>query len=431
MNEFKQDANGTAPQGAPQTTAAAQAPVAQALATAAAPGRDSATHEVEQLSAVVLADPAPADAITSLDQADAPLSEEIRKRMAEIDMGDTNSIVSFGSGAQAELQKISQSMLADVKNKDVGPAGDGLRDIVGTIRGFSVSELDVRRKRSFFEKLLGRVAPYSKFVAKYEEVQDQIDRITTNLLQHEHQLLKDIKSLDLLYDRTLEFYDELALYIAAGEAKLAEFDTQVIPAKEAQVDAAPEDDQVIRAQELRDMRAARDDLERRVHDLKLTRQVTMQSLPSIRLVQENDKSLVTKINSTLVNTVPLWETQLAQAVTIQRSAEAAGAVREATDLTNELLTANAKNLRTANKTVREQMERGVFDIEAVRAANADLIATIEESLQIADEGKRRRSEAEGELQKMEAELRDTLASARARADARGGNAGAAVPPAQR
>ena len=374
---------------------------------------------------------APADAITSLDQADAPLSEEIRKRMAEIDMGDTNSIVSFGSGAQAELQKISQSMLADVKNKDVGPAGDGLRDIVGTIRGFSVSELDVRRKRSFFEKLLGRVAPYSKFVAKYEEVQDQIDRITTNLLQHEHQLLKDIKSLDLLYDRTLEFYDELALYIAAGEAKLAEFDTQVIPAKEAQVDAAPEDDQVIRAQELRDMRAARDDLERRVHDLKLTRQVTMQSLPSIRLVQENDKSLVTKINSTLVNTVPLWETQLAQAVTIQRSAEAAGAVREATDLTNELLTANAKNLRTANKTVREQMERGVFDIEAVRAANADLIATIEESLQIADEGKRRRSEAEGELQKMEAELRDTLASARARADARGGNAGAAVPPAQR
>ncbi len=431
MNEFKQDANGTAPQGAPQTTAAAQAPVAQGLATAAAPGRDSATHEVEQLSAVVLADPAPADAITSLDQADAPLSEEIRKRMAEIDMGDTNSIVSFGSGAQAELQKISQSMLADVKNKDVGPAGDGLRDIVGTIRGFSVSELDVRRKRSFFEKLLGRVAPYSKFVAKYEEVQDQIDRITTNLLQHEHQLLKDIKSLDLLYDRTLEFYDELALYIAAGEAKLAEFDTQVIPAKEAQVDAAPEDDQVIRAQELRDMRAARDDLERRVHDLKLTRQVTMQSLPSIRLVQENDKSLVTKINSTLVNTVPLWETQLAQAVTIQRSAEAAGAVREATDLTNELLTANAKNLRTANKTVREQMERGVFDIEAVRAANADLIATIEESLQIADEGKRRRSEAEGELQKMEAELRDTLASARARADARGGNAGAAVPPAQR
>jgi uncharacterized protein YaaN involved in tellurite resistance len=140
----------------------------------------------------------------------------------------------------------------------------------------------------------------------------------------------------------------------------------------------------------------------------------MQSLPSIRLVQENDKSLVTKINSTLVNTVPLWETQLAQAVTIQRSTEAAKAVREATDLTNELLTKNAENLRESNRMVREEMERGVFDIEAVKKANAELIATIEESLQIADEGKRRRAEAEVEMQKMEAELRDTLASASAR-----------------
>ena len=181
----------------------------------------------------------------------------------------------------------------------------------------------------------------------------------------------------------------------------------MIPAKEAEVKAAPEDSQVMQAQELRDLRAARDDLERRVHDLKLTRQVTMQSLPSIRLVQENDKSLVTKINSTLVNTVPLWETQLAQAVTIQRSAEAAAAVREANDLTNELLTANAKNLRDSNKVIREEMERGVFDIEAVKQANADLIGTIQESLQIADEGKARRADAEEELQRMEQELRDT------------------------
>ncbi|MEL6607551.1 MAG: toxic anion resistance protein, partial [Pseudomonadota bacterium] len=202
--------------------------------------------------------------------------------------------------------------------------------------------------------------------------------------------------------------------IAAGEAKIAELDTKTIPAKEKKVEKAPEDKQVMEAQELRDLRAARDDLERRVHDLKLTRQVTMQSLPSIRLVQENDKSLVTKINSTLVNTVPLWETQLAQAVTIQRSAEAAAAVRDANDLTNELLTANAKNLREANKVVREEMERGVFDIEAVKTANAELIATIEESLQIADEGKRKRAEAETELQTMERELRDTLASAKAK-----------------
>ncbi|MBS0125589.1 toxic anion resistance protein [Thetidibacter halocola] len=388
---------------------------------------EQALSLVEEVNAVILPEPGEAGAIVPLEQADAPTSQEIRTRMDEIDMGDTQSIVSFGSAAQAELQEISQAMLQDVRNKDVGPAGDSLRTIVTTIRGFSVSELDVRRERSWWEKLLGRAAPFAKFTARFEEVQGQIDRITDNLLTHEHKLLKDIKSLDLLYEKTLQFYDELALYIAAGEAKLAELDSKDIPEKEAAVQAAPEDHQVMKAQELRDLRAARDDLERRVHDLKLTRQVTMQSLPSIRLVQENDKSLVTKINSTLVNTVPLWETQLAQAVTIQRSAEAAAAVRDANDLTNELLTANAKNLRESNKAIRTEMERGVFDIEAVKQANADLIGTIEESLQIADEGKRRRAEAETELKKMEAELRDTLSAAKARKDGIGDNAGTSVP----
>ncbi|MEP5730675.1 MAG: toxic anion resistance protein [Sulfitobacter sp.] len=382
---------------------------------------------VEEVTAVVLPEPTEANAVVTLEQADKPLGDEIKRRMAEIDMSDTQSIVSFGSAAQAELQEISQSMLADVRNKDVGPAGDSLRSIVTTIRGFSVSELDVRRERSWWEKLIGRAAPFAKFTANFEEVQDQIDRITDNLLSHEHTLLKDIKSLDMLYEKTLQFYDELALYISAGQAKLAELDTNVIPAKEKDVQAAAEDAAVMVAQELRDMRAARDDLERRVHDLKLTRQVTMQSLPSIRLVQENDKSLVTKINSTLVNTVPLWETQLAQAVTIQRSAEAATAVREANDLTNELLTSNAKNLRDSNKMIRQEMERGVFDIEAVKQANADLIGTIEESLQIADEGKANRAAAETELQEMEAKLRDTLAAAKAKKTGLGETASGSVP----
>ncbi|MBM2293431.1 toxic anion resistance protein [Sulfitobacter pseudonitzschiae] len=383
--------------------------------------------DVEQINAVILPEPKEATAVVSLKDADAPVSAEIRKRMDEIDMADTQSIVSFGSAAQAELQTISQAMLTDVRNKDVGPAGDSLRNIVSTIRGFSVSELDVRRERSWWEKLLGRAAPFAKFTAQFETVQAQIDKITDNLLTHEHTLLKDIKSLDVLYEKTLNFYDELALYIAAGEAKIEEMDAEVIPAKEAEVNAAPEDEQVMKAQELRDLRAARDDLERRVHDLKLTRQVTMQSLPSIRLVQENDKSLVTKINSTLVNTVPLWETQLAQAVTMQRSAEAAAAVRDANDLTNELLTANAKNLRESNTMIRTEMERGVFDIEAVKQANADLIGTIEESLKIADEGKAKRAAAEADLKKMEADLRDTLASAKARKDGTGDVAGTSVP----
>ncbi len=375
----------------------------------------STLDEIEKVTAVIL--PEPGAALVALQDASPDQAAAIQKRMAEIDMGNTQSIIAFGSGAQAELQVISQEMLSGVRNKDVGPAGDSLRDIVTTLRGFSVSELDVRRERRWWERLMGRAAPFAKFVARSEQVQGQIDKITETLMGHEHSLLKDIKSLDILYAKTLTFYDELALYIAAGEAKLAEVDARDIPAQEAKLAKAPAEDQVKLAQELRDLRAARDDLERRVHDLKLTRQVTMQSLPSIRLVQENDKSLITKINSTLVNTVPLWETQLAQAVTIQRSQEAAVAIREANDLTNELLTANAENLRETNRAVRSEMERGVFDIEAVKQANASLIATIEESLQIADAGKARRTAAEGDLVKMEQELRDTLSAAKARATA--------------
>jgi len=360
--------------------------------------------------------PEPAAELVPLDAAAPEEAEVIRARMAEIDMTSTGSIIGFGSRAQLELQQISQAMLTDVKNKDLGPAGDGLRQMVSTIRGFSVSELDTRRDRSWWERLTGKAAPMANFMARYETVQGQIDKITESLLGHETQLLKDIKSLDLLYEKTLDFYNELALYIAAGEAKIKELDEQTIPAKQAEVEAADPNDTIIRAQELRDLRSARDDLERRVHDLKLTRQVTMQSLPSIRLVQENDKALVTKINSTLVNTVPLWETQLAQALTIQRSKQAAEAVRAANDLTNEMLQKNADNLRQANREVREQVERGVFDIEAVKHANEQLIATIQDSLEIADAGKAKRAAAETELQKMEAELRESLSASRARAN---------------
>ena len=373
----------------------------------------TALAEVEKVTAAIL--PEPVNALIVLETANPVQADAIKKRMDEIDMGNTQSIIAFGAGAQAELQVISQQMLSGVKNKDVGPAGDALRDIVSTIRGFSGEELDPARGRSWWEKLTGAATPLAQFVARYEDVQTQIDKITENLLMHEHVLLKDIASLDILYGKTLTFYDELGLYIAAGEAKLKELDATTIPAKDAAVKAAAPDDQVKVAQELRDIRAARDDLERRVYDLKLTRQVTMQSLPSIRLVQENDKSLVGKINSTLVNTVPLWETQLAQAVTIQRSKEAADAIKGANDLTNELLTENAKNLQTANAEIRTEMERGVFDIESVKAANEALIATIEDSLRIADEGKAKRAAAEIELVKMEGALRDTLSSATAHA----------------
>lgn len=345
----------------------------------------------------------------------AEMAPEVARRMAEIDLASTQSIITFGAVAQEEMTTLSDQMLEGVRNKDLGPAGEGLRRMVSAIRGFDASELDPDQRRSWWQRLLGQAQPLAEVIAQYDDVRGQIDKITDELLGHETVLLKDIKRLDILYEKTLAFYDEIGLYIAAGEAKLKEIDEQTIPAKEAEVTAAPEGDGVMAAQELRDLRAARDELERRVHDMKLTRQVTLQSLPSIRLVQENDKSLVSKINSTLVNTVPLWKSQLVQAVTIFRARKAAGAVKEASDLTNELLAKNAEQLQTANREVRTQMERGIFDIQTIKEANATLIATIEESLEIADEGKAKRAEAEGELQKMEGELRSALSASRARA----------------
>ena len=336
--------------------------------------------------------------------------QQVAALAAQLDLRDSNSIIFFGSKAQEQLTTISDKMLEGVRNKDTGPAGSALNEMVAVLRGFDLDELDPNKKPGFFARLFNKAKPLVKIVQQYETVRNQIDDISDALEKHKTQLLTDIAGLDRLYTANLDYFHTLELYIAAGEAKLQKVDAEELPALEREVTISED---MVKAQTLRDLRASRDDLERRVYDLKLTRQVTMQSLPSIRLVQENDKSLITKINSTLVNTVPLWETQLAQAVTIQRSAEAAKAVKQATDLTNELLTANARNLREANAAVRTEMERGVFDIEAIKTANAELIGTIEDSLRIADEGKKARAAAEVELVALEGKLRETLAAARA------------------
>ncbi len=327
-------------------------------------------------------------------------------------MDDTNSIIFFGSKAQAQLTTISDSMLDQVRTKDVGPAGNALNRMVQKLRDLDVSGIDARSRPGLIGRLLGAKNQVQQYIDRYEEIRTQIDTITNDLERHKTTLLTDIVRLDKLYEALLEYFRTLEVYIAAGRAKLRQLDDEVLPGLAAKVETGED---VIAAQKLRDLRGARDDLERRVHDLLLTRQVTMQALPSIRLIQENDKSLVTKINSTVANTVPLWRQQLAQAITIYRMGEASDAVKAASDLTNELLQANAENLKTANAQVRREVERGVFDIEAVRSANQKLVETINESLQIADEGKRKRAEAERQLEACEAELRKTLASASARA----------------
>ena len=361
----------------------------------------------EDLLGAVASLPPIKDEIVAYSSASDEEKQSIEALMQELDLRDSNSIIFFGSKAQEQLTMLSDRMLDGVRNKDVGGAGNALNDMVATLRGFDTDGL---KKPGFFARLFGRAKHIVKFLQRYETVRKQIDKISNDLDTHKTRLLTDITSLDRLYRANLNYFHELELYIAAGEEKLAELDRTVIPEMAAQAENV---DDVIKAQELRDLRSARDDLERRVHDLRLTRTVTMQGLPSIRLVQENDKGLVNKINSTMTNTIPLWRQQLAVAVTIARSQQAARSVKAATDLTNELLKENAEGLKDANAETRRQLERGVFDIDVVRQANDTLIATIEESLQIADEGKRMRAEAVGQLQEMEDKLRQTLASASA------------------
>ncbi|MBZ4195053.1 MAG: toxic anion resistance protein [Candidatus Contendobacter sp.] len=337
--------------------------------------------------------------------------QQVAALVAQIDLRDSNSIIFFGSKAQEQLTTISDSMLEGVRNKDAGPAGTALNQMVSVLRGFNLEGLDPNKKPGFFDRLFGKASPLAKVVQEYETVRNQIDTISDALERHKTQLLTDIAALDRLYSANLDYFHNLELYIAAGEARLSKVDAEELPTLDREVTAGKD---MVKAQNLRDLRASRDDLERRVYDLKLTRQVTMQSLPSIRLVQENDKSLISKINSTLVNTVPLWRQQLAQAITIYRSGQAANTVKAATDLTNQLLTANAENLRQANVQTRTQIERGVFDIETVKKANQTLIATIEDSLRIADEGRRRRQEAATQLESCETELRQALSAAHAK-----------------
>jgi len=343
---------------------------------------------------------------------------ELDALLAELNLSDSHSVLFFGSRAQEQLTTVSDSMLERVRTKDVGPAGEALNDMVLTLRGFDLSGLDPNRKAGWFGRLLGKGRDAAKVLQRYEDVRDQIEDITGRLEQHKTGLLVDIESLDRLYAANLDYFHTLELYIAAGEEKLQELDEEVIP---RQAHAVGQGDDTLAAQQLRDLRAVRDDLERRVHDLRLTRQVTMQSLPSIRLVQENDKALVGKINSTLVNTVPLWRQQLAQALTIHRSREAAEAVAAASDLTNDLLRNNADNLRQANAETRRQIERGIFDIEAVTEANKALIATIEDSLRIADDGRAARAKASAELNALEQQLRQSLSAASAREQAEPGS----------
>ncbi len=343
--------------------------------------------------------------IAPLDRLTAEQRERVESLMSAIDLSDSASILAFGIEPQREVRQVNEEMLKGVRNKDTGPAGEALNTMMVQIRGIETSDLKTGKEPGFFARMFGKLSPIVRFMQQYETVESQIRRIEKELEEQRRKLLRDVTLLDRLYESTLAYFHDLEFYIAAGKMRLEKVDGEEIPAARMK---AEETESPIDAQTLRDFQTARDDLERKVHDLMLTRQVVMQNLPSLRMTQELDKSLVSKIQSAVLNTIPLWKTQLAQAVTIFRTKKAAGALKATGDLTNELLEANAENLAQANREVRTEVERGVFSIESIERANQSLIESIEESIEIAEEGKQRRAEAEQRLLQCEAELKETL-----------------------
>ena len=336
--------------------------------------------------------------------------QEVERLAQQLQVTDPGSILRFGQEAQSRATAASDAMLEGARNREAGEAGVTLSTLLGTLRGFDMGSLSA--KRGFFARLFNRAgAEAARVLQRYETIKGQVEEVGDRLDTHRTRLLEDVEKLERLYGATLEWFHALGDHIAAGELVLKRVDTEAVPAVTREVESGD----AVAAQRLRDLRAARDELERRVHDLKLTRQVAMQALPSIRLIQENDKALAAKIQSVIANTVPLWRQQLAQALAIQNMREAGRTLKEATDLTNELLTANAERLRQGNLEARTQLERGVFDIEAVKRANASLVATIEDSLRIAQDAQAQRAAASKELEKAEQEIRRALLSARTRA----------------
>jgi uncharacterized protein YaaN involved in tellurite resistance len=339
---------------------------------------------------------------------------EIERLATQIDIADPGSVLRFGAEAQSRATAAADAMLEGARNREAGEAGATLSSLLGTLRGFDMSGLAA--KRGLFARLFNRAgAEAARVLQRYETIKGQVEEVGDRLDTHRTRLLEDVEKLERLYGATLEWFHALGDHIAAGDMVLKRVDGEAIPALTREVEGGDS----VAAQRLRDLRSARDELERRVHDLRLTRQVAMQALPSIRLIQENDKALASKIQSVIANTVPLWRQQLAQALAIQNMREAGRTLKQATDLTNELLTANAERLRQGNLEARTQLERGVFDIDAVKKANASLVATIEDSLRIAQDAQAQRASATKELEKAENEIRRVLIAAKGpRPDAR-------------
>lgn len=319
---------------------------------------------------------------------------------AKIDIENTNQILQYGAGTQKKMADFSDTALENVKTQDLGEIGELISNVVGELKDF-----DVQEEGKFFGFFRKQTSKIENLKNKYDKAQVNVEKITDSLQQHQVRLMKDSAMLDKMYEQNLNYFKELTMYILAGKKKLEETRNGKLAEmkNKAALSGLPED-----AQAARDLDEKCSRFEKKLHDLELTRTIAMQTAPQIRLIQNNDTVMVEKIQTTIVNTIPLWKSQMVLALGIAHSAEAAQAQRQVTDITNELLRKNAETLHMATVETAKESERGIVDLETLQKTNADLIQTLDDVMRIQMEGRQKRKAAEMEMHRMEEELKRKL-----------------------
>lgn len=336
---------------------------------------------------------------------DSILTEEEKKMVddfsSQIDLHNTNGILQYGAGTQKKMADFSEAALNNVRTKDLGEVGDMLTNVVTELKSFETEE----EEKGFFSFLKKPANKITNMKAKYEKAEVNVDRICQVLEGHQVQLMKDVAMLDKMYEQNLVYFKELSMYILAGKKKLNLVrNTELVQLVEkAKLSGLPED-----AQAAKDLEGLCNRFEKKIHDLELTRIISIQTAPQIRLVQNSDTMMVEKIQSTVVNTIPLWKSQMVLALGVEHASQAAQAQRQVTDMTNQLLRKNAEVLKMASVESAKESERGVVDLETLQNTNAALISTLDEVMQIQADGRAKRQAAEVELRKMEDELKNKL-----------------------
>ncbi|HCM26899.1 MAG: tellurium resistance protein [Treponema sp. GWB1_62_6] len=322
-----------------------------------------------------------------------------------IPIDDSQAIIQYGVGAQAKLSGFAETMLGQIRSHDTGYVGESLTDLMFKIKDVNVGTLSTE-KRNWLADLLNGV---QRFMARYQKLESQIQKIVDQLSDARMTLLRDITMLDQLYEKNFEYLKELDMFIAAGQMRLDELRAGKVPELEAGAKASndPAD-----AQKLADFNQFLNRFEKKIHDLKLSRMIAIQTAPQVRLIQNNDQALVEKIQSSILTTIPLWKSQIVIAISLLRQKKALSVQKAVTDATNELLTKNSEMLRSGSVAVATEMERGIVEIETLKKVNEDLISTIEETIRIQEDGKAKRAQAETELRQIESDLKTKLMAVR-------------------